>query len=321
MFDSSFAQLIDAVDTDLDYVRQHTRFLARASEWNAHNRDESYLLIGSELRDAENFLSTSVNKSPRPAELHGEYILASQKLENRRQQYERKLQRQARDRARRLVGLLGVGIILVFVALVWFYSTVNEASRGFAKQSLGSMLQVAARGIDGDEFSALVTEITRNESGSTDDPRLIEQVRWLQSLHESNPQMHFYSYIGNRDEGRIISVASSNNTPFLSEYPMPSDSQMWQGFVETTVAEDVFADQNGSWASAYSPISDSTGTIVGALGIDMRMDDFLALPTQIGNTANALFLLLVIATSIGVIVFTFFRLRQQREVAEDVVSR
>src|SRR5262249_16692393 len=52
-FDLAFASLISAMDTDLDWVRSHTRLLTRAIEWESHKRDFSFALRGRDLNNAE----------------------------------------------------------------------------------------------------------------------------------------------------------------------------------------------------------------------------------------------------------------------------
>lgn len=83
-FDHNFAKLLDAIDTDLDYVHQHTRLLVRAREWEAHGRNRSYLLSGDDLRDAEVWQAGSADKDPQPTELQLAYLLASRHAANAR---------------------------------------------------------------------------------------------------------------------------------------------------------------------------------------------------------------------------------------------
>ncbi len=52
-FEEAFQKLIEELDTDLEWVRAHTRLLVRAKEWESKRRDSSMLLHGSELREAE----------------------------------------------------------------------------------------------------------------------------------------------------------------------------------------------------------------------------------------------------------------------------
>jgi hypothetical protein len=56
-FDSGLRRLVDALETDLDWRDQHTRLAARAQEWLDKDRNKSFLLRGTDLDDAETWLS------------------------------------------------------------------------------------------------------------------------------------------------------------------------------------------------------------------------------------------------------------------------
>ncbi|HYK34719.1 toll/interleukin-1 receptor domain-containing protein [Alloacidobacterium sp.] len=74
----TFQRLITAIDTDLEWVRQHTRFGLRAARWESHSRDNGSLLHGTELREAVRWLEqASTIKTRQPTELHEQYIHAS----------------------------------------------------------------------------------------------------------------------------------------------------------------------------------------------------------------------------------------------------
>ena len=69
-FDKAFESLITALDTDLSHVRQHTRLLVRAKEWESNGKNPSFLLQGDDLTGAENWLAQGCGKkakSPAPA--------------------------------------------------------------------------------------------------------------------------------------------------------------------------------------------------------------------------------------------------------------
>ena len=76
-FEVNFELLIQALDTDLEHVREHTRLLTRAIEWNQDQRSKGLALSRKELTMAEGWLTQGVSKEPRPAELHSEYIAFS----------------------------------------------------------------------------------------------------------------------------------------------------------------------------------------------------------------------------------------------------
>ncbi|MCG8367481.1 MAG: TIR domain-containing protein, partial [Pseudanabaenales cyanobacterium] len=85
-FEGAFQLLIQAIDLDLSHVRAHTRLLVRAVEWDAKQRNASFLLRGSNLDEAEQWLIQSgAGKEPKPTELQGEYIAASRKSSANRQ--------------------------------------------------------------------------------------------------------------------------------------------------------------------------------------------------------------------------------------------
>ena len=84
-FDAGVDTLIEALDTDLDHVRLHTRYLVRAAEWEHKLFDASYVLRGHDLAAAEHWLSHSGGKEPRPTSLHNRYILDSRRVATRRQ--------------------------------------------------------------------------------------------------------------------------------------------------------------------------------------------------------------------------------------------
>lgn len=92
-FDRAFQTLIEAIEIDLSYVRSHTRLLVRAREWENEKRDRSFLLRGSDLEAAEQWLRQSATKHPQSTALHREYINASRQAETERQETEIRLHR------------------------------------------------------------------------------------------------------------------------------------------------------------------------------------------------------------------------------------
>jgi hypothetical protein len=85
-FYQAYATLAKAMDTDLDHVRAHTRILTKAREWQEHQGNNSYLLAGVDIDDAELWLGKAAGKEPIPTPLHADYILASRKAQRSRQQ-------------------------------------------------------------------------------------------------------------------------------------------------------------------------------------------------------------------------------------------
>ncbi|MBD2459647.1 TIR domain-containing protein [Oscillatoria sp. FACHB-1407] len=105
-FEQAFSTLLTALDTDLDYARNHTRLLVRAKEWQRKLADSSFLLRGTDLLEAEQWLETSNTKQPKPTELHRSYVHASRKDELERQEVELRLRRMSPQQYRNRQTLL-----------------------------------------------------------------------------------------------------------------------------------------------------------------------------------------------------------------------
>jgi CHASE2 domain-containing sensor protein len=78
-FESAVRQLVNAIQTDLPYVRNHTRLLMKSIEWQRSQRDPSFLLRGSDLDHSEEWLKQGRTKTPKPTDLQAEYITTSRK--------------------------------------------------------------------------------------------------------------------------------------------------------------------------------------------------------------------------------------------------
>jgi WD40 repeat protein len=76
-------RLIEAADRDPDWIREHTRLLTRAREWQQHRRDTSRLLNGQGLQDALRWLAESGGRGDRPVNrLQAKFIEASREADS-----------------------------------------------------------------------------------------------------------------------------------------------------------------------------------------------------------------------------------------------
>ena len=82
-FQQAFDTLLHAIQTDLEWVKAHTRLQNRALEWEKKKRDASRLLRGKDLQEAEQGLALAGEKSPQPTDLQRQYVLASRRDANR----------------------------------------------------------------------------------------------------------------------------------------------------------------------------------------------------------------------------------------------
>ncbi len=123
-FDAGIAQLVAALEQDLDHVRTHTRLGVEANRWEQSGRERSQLLRGAELSAAEAWLVAGTDKKPEATQLQREYVLASRRAATRRQ--------------RTVIGAVTVALVvaavLAVVALIQRSNAIHERNVAFARQ-------------------------------------------------------------------------------------------------------------------------------------------------------------------------------------------
>ena len=90
-FDASLDALERGIETDLDWVHQHTQWGQKAAEWEEHGRDRSFLISGTELDAAEQWLLGQTGKEPTPTAQQSTFVLTSRRASTRRQRRVRAL--------------------------------------------------------------------------------------------------------------------------------------------------------------------------------------------------------------------------------------
>lgn len=121
-FEAAADFLISALDTDLGWVRAHTRLLTRAIEWENKAKSNSFVLRGEDLRAAEQWLAQAgTEKERQPTALQTQYIIASRKAAARRQ--------------RITLGAVTFGLViaLVLAVLAFYQRNLAEERRRLAR--------------------------------------------------------------------------------------------------------------------------------------------------------------------------------------------
>lgn len=143
-FDRCLELVLSAIDTDLDWLQEHTHWGLKAIEWERGHRDASLLLSGSELEAAEAWLSHQSGKRPEPTSLQNEFVLLSRR---------HTITRLRRTRAWTSAALVVVSALAV-VALVL-------RGQAVANQHIAQSRQLAAEGVaalgSDPELSALLS--------------------------------------------------------------------------------------------------------------------------------------------------------------------
>ncbi|MBO0754991.1 MAG: TIR domain-containing protein, partial [Bradyrhizobiaceae bacterium] len=98
-FGTGLVQLVSALNTDLEWLREHTRYLQRALEWDAGGRQDIRLLSGSDIVAAKAWAAGRPQGQPEPTALQRDFIRASEDAEADRENATR---RALEERARLL---------------------------------------------------------------------------------------------------------------------------------------------------------------------------------------------------------------------------
>ena len=204
--DDDFAAAVDALvvalDTDLDWVRAHTRLLGRSLEWEKLDRDSSFLLRGRDLDDAEQWAAArSPDHDPQPTPLQLEYVLASRSSATRRQRI---------TVAAALVAVV-VAASLALLALVQRNEAVEQQAVAERQARLALSRQLAAQSeaaLDRDPEQSVVLAARAATTAATDEAR--DQLRRalrgsrLRSVIDAGEPVHGVALDG---QGRLVAAA------------------------------------------------------------------------------------------------------------------
>lgn len=105
-FGHGLVRLVTALNTDLDWLQEHTRLLVRASEWASAGRPENRLISGNDIAAAKAWAARRPKGAPEPTDMHLDYIRASEEAEKARMSAERqRIEETARFQAEREAAL------------------------------------------------------------------------------------------------------------------------------------------------------------------------------------------------------------------------
>jgi TPR repeat protein len=89
-FGTGLANLVTALNTDFDWLREHTRYLQRAIEWDTGGRPANRLLSGNDIHAAKAWAAARPKSAPEPTALQLDFIRASEEEAEARLSEQRK---------------------------------------------------------------------------------------------------------------------------------------------------------------------------------------------------------------------------------------
>jgi WD40 repeat protein len=205
-FEDAVDTFVEALETDLDWVRAHTRLLVRAREWEARNHDKSLLLRGSDLREAEHRLATvSPQAEPQPTPLQREYTLASRRAQSRRQRM-----------TLAAVGIaLGVTVILAVLAWIQRNDAVDNARTARSRE----LATAAAGQLENDpELSVLLARQAIDQKRTAEAENVLRRALSVTNVIATTvPHRGWVAGVSFSRDGRRLLTASRDATARISD--------------------------------------------------------------------------------------------------------
>lgn len=197
-------------------------------------------------------------------------------------------------------GIITASVIFL-VALVTMLVVYHYSASGLKQEVqnyLGSLAKTAAKFTDGDSHTKITSP---DDKGS----ELYEQTRapYINIL-KANPNIAFIYTLIMKDSKLYFVLDSTIPKPgeeedtsgVMEEYTDYTDTMM-EAITQqkVMVEEEAYTDDWGTFLSAYAPIYDSHNNFLGIVGVDIRIDDYLARVSKITYALEAGLLIALIA--------------------------
>lgn len=275
-FDAAFKSLLQTLDTDLDYVKMHTRLLVRAKEWDSKKRNPSFCLRGTDLQDAERWQITSANKKPAPTLLHHDYINSSRSASVARQ--------------RVAIGALAVGMVIAVVLALFALrqSQIADQNAVLAKQN-GDIAQANYLHAQSQQLGIQSQYLLNSRGNSVSDLAALLAIRSLKIEHSTVAESSLSQalkmlYPSNVLEGHsdiVTSVAITPDEKYVVTGSADKTVRLWDATTGKEVRK--FIGHTGK-VTGVAIVSDEDGTYIFSSSDDGTVREWdLEKGTEIGQ--------------------------------------
>ncbi len=316
VFESTIGKLLLAIRTDLDWAQAHKRLQVQALDWQRNQQEESYLLRGKNLLDAEAQLAVNGEKNPRLTDLQSEYVLKSREIENREIEEKRakdqqiQLEQATSLRLRRVTYLISGVFTFIFIMLfIWLNQITSDLAIRSIKDQMLALIETSSGYISGDKFESFLKQFPEPTASAYNDPYYLDLLRFVNTIKDSNKniqaQLAIYVIAKEKSTNTYSVVASTvKETPFRLLITSDNPADIHIVGMSKTIADPttIYKNENGGWICSCSPILNSSGTSIGALCADFN-DSLLEDTRRRVTTALAVVFLVVYPLMIVVIWF------------------
>ena len=225
------------------------------------------------------------------------------------------------SRPRREGLLAGVAVLLAACLSMWtLYMRSTAALRGEVQDNLLRTARAAAALVDGDLHATFVSQAQESspeyEAAIAPLSRILvanDQIKFVYTFVLRDGEVHFV--LDPTPSGDADGDGIEDKSHIMDPYPEATPAMLKTLSTRTPVAETkVATDRWGSFISAFAPFYDARGQFVGAAGVDLTADRYMARLARVRRAA-ALGLAVALATAclVGAGVFAFRRAAARAE--------
>ena len=237
-FGTGLAKLVEALNTDLEWLREHTRLFLRATEWETGGKPSNRLLSGSDVDAAKSWAARRPKGAPELTPLHLEFIRTSEEAEDERLRERRKeLDDMANAQQERETALRSAesalndtirlkrrqawagAITATILAVIgwWAYGVIRDqyaVSREAARTDIrGQVIAYAAA------FGSWEMDLAAGKLTSPYTTPLVEKLRQKKNLVEAIVDAHQQVLDSSKGEQRPLLSTSMNGHLYLHRQP------------------------------------------------------------------------------------------------------
>ena len=198
-------------------------------------------------------------------------------------------------------GFIILILIIAGMSVLYTLGATKSALKETTRDELTALATLSATQINGDAVKLL-------RPGDESTPAFLAIRDQIYKIEKSSPEIK-YVYLMRQTGDKISFIVDADygiaedSAKIGDVYDTPTP-EMITGFTSGSADKEFTTDQWGTVMSGYAPVLDSTGSVVGIIGIDMSADRIIERQDFIGNTIYLIILIGLIITGIIIGIFS-----------------